>query len=251
MAGRARLIAPLATHTWAPAKPVIPENRQPFHFGVSFVFAPVPDLGAATRLRFQSELAAPPHFVEFDSAFAQGEKRILQRASPPLGVTLGPVAPQVAQLIITAPRPTQSLDEFIADAKAVCDVYRTVWPGTLQIVSRDCTIRHLCPVQDGHSFKYLWERRLRQDEDDLGILGRPVLGGGLRLVMPARPDVPDDPIVELKIESLFEDTSQLFIDVAFVWRQPQSDSAFDPAALLHSVDQFLQDEVTRFITYSE
>jgi hypothetical protein len=226
---------------------VIPENRQLYHFGVNFVFAPVPDLGATQRLRFQQNLAAEPHMIAFDAMATSGEMKLLQRASPPLQVALGAANQQLAQLAITAMRPTQSLQEFISEAEAVATVYHETWPGPVQVVQRDCTIRHLCPVREAHAFKFLWETRLRQEEGDISLLGRPVLGGGVRFVMPARQGVADDPLIEVKVESLFEDTTQLFIEAAFVWRQPKADARIAPAELLQAVDEYLKSEVTNFI----
>lgn len=173
----------------------------------------------------------------------------LIRQGPPLHVTVGLVGPGIGQLLIAAPQPNRALVSFIEDAEMVVQAYRRVWPGPIQLVRRDCTLRYLYAVREGHAMQFLWERRLHQTESALSALGRPVLGGGLRLVMPARPNVADDASVEVKIESFLPDSRQLFLETQFVWESlapPGTEP--DPRPLIEAVDAFNDGALTAFVS---
>jgi hypothetical protein len=174
---------------------------------------------------------------------------VLMRQGPPLHVTVGLVGPGIGQLLIAAPQPNRPLISFIEDAEMVVLAYRRVWSGPIQIVRRDCTLRYLYAVREGHAMQFLWERRLHQTDDALSALGRPVLGGGLRLVMPPRPDVRDDAGVEAKIESFLPDSRQLFLETQFVWETLAPPGAEpDPRPLIEAVDAFTDGPLTQFVT---
>jgi hypothetical protein len=174
------------------------------------------------------------------------------RQAPPVHVTVGLVGPGIGQLLIAAPQPNRPLVSFIEDAEAVVQAYRRVWPGPIQIVRRDCTLRYLYAVREGHAMQFLWERRLHQTEEALSALGRPVLGGGLRLVMPARPNVPDDPGIEVKIESFLSDARQLFLEVQLVWEIPAPPGAEpDPRPLIEAADAYVDGPLTQFVAGDE
>lgn len=173
---------------------------------------------------------------------------VLVRQAPPLHVTVGLVGPGLAQLLIAAPQPNRPLVSFIEDAEMVVVAYRRVWSGPIQIVRRDCTLRYLYAVREGHAMQFLWERRLHQTEDALSALGRPVLGGGLRLVMPPRPTLPDDAGVESKIESFLSDSRQLFLETQFIWETPAPPGMEpDPRPLIEAVDAFNDGPLTNFV----
>ena len=172
---------------------------------------------------------------------------IFIRQAPPVHVTVGLVGPGIGQLLIAAPQPNRPLISFIEDAEMVVQAYRRVWPGPIQVVRRDCTLRYLYAVREGHAMQYLWERRLHQTEEGLSALGRPVLGGGLRLVMPARAQVPDDAGVEVKIESFLSDARQLFLEAQFTWETPALPGTEpDPRPLIEAVDAFIDGPLTEF-----
>ena len=171
------------------------------------------------------------------------------RQAPPVHVTVGLVGPGIGQLLIAAPQPNRPLISFIEDAEMVVQAYRRVWPGPIQIVRRDCTLRYLYAVREGHAMQFLWERRLHQTEEGLSALGRPVLGGGLRLVMPARAQMPEDAGVEVKIESFLSDARQLFLEAQFTWETPALPGAEpDPRPLIEAVDAFIDGPLTEFVS---
>lgn len=224
-----------------------PDTKQHLHVGVNFVLAPAANVTTNSQLQFQQYLSDPIRDVVFDTAQRQDAAFVFQRTSLPLEVRIGPVGPQVGQLLITAPQPARTLDEVLEDFEAVVDAYRQIWRGPVQVIRRDCTVRHLYAVRESHALQYIWERRLHQQEDSVQIFGRPVLGGGMRFVMPPRQDVADDPAIEVKIESLLADASQLFVETSFVWGQPHPGTELEPSELVRAVEGYMCNEVTKFI----
>lgn len=223
-----------------------PDTKQGFHFGTNFLLAPAVGYEPGALLQFQQTLAQTSAVV-FDQTQRTPTGMAFVRQGPPLQVTVGLVGPGLGQLLIAAPQPSRPLISFIEDAEMIVQAYRRVWPGPIQIVRRDCTLRYLYAVREGHAMQYLWERRLHQTEDALSSLGRPVLGGGLRLVMPPRPHVPDDAGVEVKIESFLSDSRQLFLEGQFVWETPPTPGTEpDPRPLIEAVDNFIDGPLTQF-----
>lgn len=81
---------------------------------------------------------------------------------------------------------------------------------------------------------------------------RPVLGGGLRFVFPPRPNVENDPLFEVKIESLLRDPRQMYVETQAVWEQPQPpNSEPDPRAALEAVLGYAGGPVLDFITRAD
>jgi hypothetical protein len=226
---------------------VRPDTKQGFHFGTNFLFAPAGSYEPTGLLQFQQTLAETSGTLVFDQTQRTPMGMVLVRQGPPLQVTVGLVGPGIGQLLIAAPQPSRPLISFIEEAEMVVNAYRRVWPGPIQVVRRDCTLRYLYAVREGHAMQFLWERRLRQSEDALSALGRPVLGGGLRLVMPPRPTVADDAGVEIKIESFLSDSRQLFLESQFVWETPATPGTEpDPRPLIEAVDGFIDGPLTEF-----
>ena len=221
------------------------DTKQGFHFGTNFLFAPAVGYEPAALLQFHQALAQTS--IVFDQTQRTPTGMAFVRQGPPLHVTVGLVGPGIGQLLIAAPQPARPLISFIEDAEMIVHAYRGVWPGPIQVVRRDCTLRYLYAVREGHAMQFLWERRLHQSEDTLSALGRPVLGGGLRLVMPPRPQIPDDAGVEVKIESFLSDSRQLLLESQFIWETPAAPGAEpDPRPLIEAVDAFIDGPLTLF-----
>ncbi len=232
-----------------------PDTKQAIHYGVDFIFAPPPNLNTGVALAFQQRLAEPEIGVTFDQMQVQkaptGQPMgyVFVRQSPALQVTIAQPGPPVGQLLIVASNPSKLEQDFITDAEAVVRAFRETWPGPLQVLRRDCTIRNLYAVNAPHAFQYLWAQRLHQSEDAIQEFGRPILGGGLRFVMPPRPDVPNDPTLEVKIESLLRDPRQLFVETQAVWEAPlPADEEPNPRQLLETVVEYADGPVVKFIT---
>jgi len=237
---------------------MIEDTRIGLHFGVNFVFSP-PVLMDSVHLR-QFEGAMAERLIEFDLRQARPQGGMaFRRSEGQLEVGVGPVGPgaPIAQLVIRAPQPRRLLEEFVGEATEIVDAFYRVWDRPIRIVARDCTIRHLYAVHEpAHAFQFLWENRLKQQPGSLEVFGRQVLGGGLRLVMPAMggseeggvhgPEGPET--IELKIESYLRDSSKLYVDVAFQWPTPQAvEKRMDAKSLLERVHAFAVNEVVRFL----
>lgn len=223
---------------------MIVESRVSIHFGVNFVLAPQPVLDSKHNLSFQGALADAG--LTFTNVQHTSDRIVLGRDSPPLQVdVLHQPGPPVGQLRVLAPQPKRTLKEFADEADMARDAFQEAWPGNLQIVQRDCTIRHLYDVNSDHSFRWLWEDRLEQTQDSLAALGRPIHGGGLSFVfLPTEGEVPE-PGVQVKIESFLADPSKLYVDVALTWTDPTTELA--PLKLLEETERYATTEVVAFI----
>lgn len=227
---------------------MLPNSKSTLHLGLNFVIAPMPELTGDKRRDFEGTLAEAG--LEFENRTSQpGEKIQFGRQAPPLNVQVGRVQPNapVGQLLIVAPHPARPIELFEEEATLICDAFSQVWDAPFQILSRDCTIRHLYDADAEHAFQYLWEQRLGQPADALSVLGRNVLGGGLRFVMP--PTDEDQINVEIKVESYLKNTKKIYVDVAFSWvKQLPQGNAFDPQEMLDMVESFATDQVVNLIT---
>jgi hypothetical protein len=117
-----------------------PDTKQAFHYGTNFLFAPAAGYEPGALLQFQQTLAQTSSVV-FDQTQRTPLGMVFMRQGPPLHVTVGIVGPGIGQLLIAAPQPNRPLGSFIEDAEIVVQSYRRVWPGPIQVVRRDCTLR--------------------------------------------------------------------------------------------------------------
>jgi hypothetical protein len=182
-------------------------------------------------------------------AFEEREIAVIREIPTRLEIkvaTIGP--PAVGQLLIVAPHPG-SLDLFAKEVEAIVRAFDSTWPAKKrQIISCDATFRDLFEASAGHAFQELWETRLHQSLDSLAVLGRPVLGGGLRFVLPPLPDEPEPVQIEVKIESLLRDTKKIYVETQFKWPQPMPPEApLDPSSRLKQIDKYIEGEVLSFI----
>ncbi|MBI5242733.1 MAG: hypothetical protein HY922_03490 [Elusimicrobia bacterium] len=217
------------------------------HYGVNFVFAPQPVLDRNKFLDLQRALMDCG--VEFAKASIQTDGAMhLVREGGPFEITVKKAGPQVAQILLLSPQPGCSLDLFIKNAEAVAKAINRVWPGPRQIIARDATIRTLFEATSEHAFKELWELRLQQRVESLNLLGRPVLGGGLRFVMPPIQGEADPVLIEVKIESFLQDSRKFFVETQMNWLQPTPPAIpFDPAQRLAQLRAYIENNVIPFI----
>jgi hypothetical protein len=105
---------------------------------------------------------------------------------------------------------------------------------------------------DTHAFQYLWEKRLHQADDAIQIFQRAVLGGGIRLVFPPLPEVEDDALFEVKIESFLQDPSKLFVETTAGWNKPMPPGSMpEPKAVMAAIAAFADGPVEQFIMVEE
>jgi len=94
-------------------------------------------------------------------------------------------------------------------------------------------LRALWPQSPGENSRdYLMNRFFQFSPDDLGRLGRPVAGSGLRVNMPS-----SDEVFDLKIEPWFRDVSQMFVELRGEYPVPVNDL------------QVLQDRIDKVYTF--
>jgi hypothetical protein len=224
-----------------------PESRKIIHIGINFVFTPPPVIDHSKSLDFQKNLIACG--IEFSGANLDKQKiDIICKDPEPLQITVNVAAPQVGQLVLIANQPGHSLEYFNKKAEAVVKAFHQTWPEPKSVITRDATIRNLFETESPHSFQELWEKRLGQPANFLQHFGRPVLGGGLRLVMAELPTEPDPLRIEIKYESFLMDLKKFFIETQFVWPKPGIPNvSFDPENRLNQLDEFIKNNVVSFI----
>ena len=229
------------------------ESCQTIFYGVNYVVASEWPSQPVQRAEFQKVLAE--NQVSFDQTVAGVRNfTLIRKEQSPLQVKIASLGPQVSNVGINSQYPSYTADMFLKDADTVLDVYRrTLLREPCQILQSGATVHQLYSCSD-HAFKYLWEQRLNQDPQDFSHLGKPVLGGGLRLVMPPiKGDV--EPVqIELKIESFLREPNKMYIEIMFVWPQPRllrPEQKFDPEFRLKKVEKYAIREVWEFLTKSD
>lgn len=230
------------------------ESRQSIYFDVSYVIASQWSSDTMKRLDFQKTLAQQR--LDFPkTAVGPHDFTLVRTEQSPLQIKVASLGPRVSNISISSENPVHSLELFGKEAEAVCDAYRQTWlQGQCQILQCNARIRHLYSCND-HAFKYLWEDWLGQNPQDFHYLGkRPVLGGGLRLVMPPLKEETEPFQIEIKIESFFQESKKMFIETFFVWPKPRllpPDVKFDPEFRLKRVEKYAAREVCDFVLRSE
>jgi len=226
------------------------DSRQSIYFELGYVIAGHWQPDILKRLDFQKALAAGQ--LDFPRTSVGPREFTLVRAEPSqFTVKISSMGPRVSGISISSERPEHTLDMFIREAEVVCSSYSQVWlDSQFQVLQTNARIRHLYSCSD-HSFKFLWEDRLRQSPQDFEYLGgRNVLGGGLRLVMPPLKTEAEPVQIEVKIESFFAEPKKMFVETIFAWPNPRlvSDGEeFDVQRRLEDVERYATGEVCDFI----
>jgi hypothetical protein len=217
------------------------------HIGINYVISPPPELNKRQYLAFQNALVDVG--IEFNRANDTPQEICIEKKAPPLRIRViaAPDAP-IGQLLIVAPHPNRNVSIFCKQTESIVEAFNQTWERDKQILSCDSTIRYLYETSSEHAFKELWEAKLQQPESSLKPFGRPVLGGGLRFVMPPLESEDDPTQIEVKIESYLQDSQKIFIEVGFKWPQPKPPgSPFDPIKRLETVNNYIEKEVKAFI----
>lgn len=219
--------------------------------GINFVVSPFSALDMKGYVRFQESLVTQGvDFTNGDSG--EDEFVILRTTSEPLEIKVKALleAPSVGQLVVVAGQPNRTLDFFIREVKSIVDAFEATWPTvkkSRQLIRCDATLRDLFEASQEHAFQELWEERLGQSSDVLQSFGRPVLGGGLRFVMPPQPSDEEDIQIEVKIESFLRDTKKIYVETQFVWPQVPQGAALNPDRRLRQLDDYVEECVIPFV----
>ncbi len=221
-------------------------SRQIIHYGVNFLMAPAIHLNTERQLKFQEVLSK--NKLEFDQTNKVDEKSYVfaSTKTDPLEVRVGFAGPEVSQLLILSSAPSRSKDIFEEQAELICKSFCEIWKEPQQVLQRDICIRSLYQTKNAHAFQFLWEERLKQNQTSISPLGRPVLGGGLRIVMP--PHEHSATQIELKIESFLRDSRMLFVEIQYVWKNllPLADG-LAPRQLIEEAEIFNKEKLMPFI----
>ena len=223
------------------------ETRKTIYAGVNYIVSPPPTMGLESRLEFQrqlSEVNIELTEIKFDNQRLLG----VRSNQMPVQVTVGLLAPTIGQLLIVAPElGGRTIEHFGGEA---CDIFKSfanIWPRR-QFLSCDVTIRDLYDADNEHAFQEIWEGLLHQPGDRMNAFGRPILGGGLRFVMPQIDNDTSKPVIEVKVESFLQDTQKVYLDVSCTWPSPQPpDFPLDPDSRINYVDNFIQNQVIKFV----
>ncbi len=216
--------------------------------GINFVISPTVVIDRDRSIAFQHALASEG--IDFQKVDSRNGALVVTRERPtPLDIRVATLGPPGGQLLIVAPHPQRALTLFSKEAEAVVAAFESTWPySQRQVLRCDATLRDLYQSGGDHAFQELWETRLHQSADSLAPLGRPVLGGGLRFVMPSQPDDAEQAQIEVKVESYLTDTHKIFVETQFTWPAPQMPGArFDPTSRLEQVDSYATNQVISFI----
>lgn len=226
-------------------------SRTSIHFSVGYLLAGQWAAEKPRCLDFQKALLESE--MDFGQTTFAGNRFTLIRNEPSnMQVVLEVPGPQVAGVTVTSAHPQYDLAMFQKEADAVMEAYRRIWPmQQYQVLQCSARMHQLYSCTE-HAFKYIWEDRLGQKPDDFAALGgRPVGGGGLRLVMPPAAIEGQEPSnIEIKVESYFRELSKLFVETVFVWPQPRiigSGETFDASYRVGLVDTYADNEVWNFV----
>jgi hypothetical protein len=225
---------------------MIVDSQQTVHKAISFMFSSFAGFDKRASLKFQGALLE--RGVDFSST-QEGENTltIIREKPARLEIHLNVPGPAIGNLLIAGPHGAHSGEMFEHEAEAVVLAFNDVWyDANRQILSCEASVRDLFESSYEHAFRELWEFRLSQRDESLVILGRPVLGGGIRLVMPPLPGEERPCQIELKIESYLRDTKKIFVDTQFSWPTVNS-GPMDPPARLKIVDEYVENHVIPFI----
>ncbi|MFH1614745.1 MAG: hypothetical protein ABIG61_06650 [Planctomycetota bacterium] len=228
---------------------IVRQSRQSIHFAISFVVAAPWSMEKKKCVDLERVLL--DERLEFSQTrTSQRDFTLIRTEQSNLQVQIVSLGPQVSRMSVIAEKPEDQLELFAKEAQTVWQSYRTVWfGGPVQILERRALIRQLYSLSD-HAFKYLWEDRLGQSPEDFKLLGRPVLGGGLRFIMPPNPKDKQPVQIEVKIESFLQEAKRLFVETAFLWPKPAAisvEESSEVSNMLSAVENFATHQVLDFI----
>jgi hypothetical protein len=236
---------------------MIEHSRQTIQFSVGFIVSPALELDdqrlAAFRARLEEEGIRFDHEERGDTGMllVREKPSVLQVQVATGQVAGGPEPVAVSQIVVVtaiAPEvPAASTSEFADAAHEVTDVARDIWPEMENVLGWNTGVRALFASTTEHSFQYLWEQRLGQRTDELAVFGRPVLGGGMRLVFPPGQTPGEQFQAEVRVESFLEDVRRLYVELNLGSGVAEPISAMNTTALVQLTEEFLHNRLVPFL----
>ncbi|MCK6456916.1 MAG: hypothetical protein L6Q92_10365 [Phycisphaerae bacterium] len=146
--------------------------------------------------------------------------------------------------------PVATLDVFLDNLRLVLNEVAGVFSPRI-ILGSGTLIRMTLEAEGGDARVFLGNRYLRLSEK-LAVLGRPVHGVGLKLILPPI-SAEGQPTwhAEVKVESLLEDVRQIFVELDAKWGTP---TAWSPDVVIERVriaQRFATTELLKFISQSD
>ncbi|MDV6235508.1 hypothetical protein CH379_007705 [Leptospira ellisii] len=225
-------------------------NRNIIHVGLSDLFLPVVVRSKSEILQFQSNLEELG--IEITGTNYGPNQNVFTRQRSQSVLTIQTIngGPNITQLLVISENPEGSLESIEEDFERALDAFDKVWQiRGKNAVKSDLTVRMLIDSSTEHAFGEIWEKRLRQDKNDLQKLGRPILGGGLRFVLPPlNPQDPEDHGIEIKMESFFPDPRRIFLEAIFLWGAPRIiGEKWDAGNRIQKVVQYAEQNLIPFL----
>lgn len=239
---------------------MIEHSRQTIQLSVGFLVGPALELDGDRLAAFRARLEEED--IRFEHAEHGEATLLLTRLAPSslqVQVATGqvggaepvPVSQVVIATAVGQDVPVASAADFADAAHEVTDVLRDVWPEIEYVLGWNAGVRALFAATTEHSFQYLWEQRLGQPTEDLGIFGRPVLGGGLRLVFPPGEAEGEQYQAEVRVESFLEDPRRLYVELNLASGVPEAVNAMNPTTLVQTTEEFLGARLLPFLRTGE
>lgn len=219
------------------------------HTGINYVVAPAITIDRNTVFKFQNLLEQSN--VQINSAnYGETNFSLTRQSNFPLEIKMFNNNPQSGQIVLLMPHPEYSIELIEEESDRIFESINNVW--TLkgkQLISSDATLRILFDSHFPNSFVEIWEKRLKQDPNELKIFDKPVLGGGVRLVIPPTVPGPDEPTIEIKIESFLNDTKKLFVETQFIWQRASiiDGSGINGSERISKVYHFVEDKILKYL----
>ena len=240
---------------------MIEHSRQTIQLTVGFLIGPALELNeeriAAFRARLEEEDIRFEHAEHADQTLvlARGAPSSLQVQIVSGQVGAGPEPVPVTQIVIATAIGQDVTVAAVADfadaAHEVTDVARDVWPEMEYVLGWNTSVRSLFASSTEHSFQYLWEQRLGQDTQELSVFGRPILGGGLRLMFPPGQEEGEHYQAEVRVESFLEDVRRLYVEVNLAHGNPEPINALNPTTVIQATEAFMDERVLPFLRLAE
>jgi hypothetical protein len=224
-----------------------PDSVIKIHLGVNLVIAPFPSINQTSSIAFQQSIVT--HGLEYQKVINEENKLVLIREKPtPLQITLGLVnAPNIGQMIIIAPNPNRPINVFINEAETVAQAFLSVWNAPYQVLASDTSIKELHETSTDHAFQEIWEERLKQPHDSLLFFDRPVRAGGLRFILDPKSGEENPVRIEVKIESLIDNSKKISIETQFFYLRPPPGSGFDIGKRIEDTNSYVTNQVYNFL----
>lgn len=240
---------------------MIEHSRQTIQFTVGFLIGPALALDEERIAAFRARLEEED--IRFDHVEHADTTLVLARTAPSslqVQVVSGqvgtpaepvPVTQIVVATVISQDSPVAAVSEFADAAHEVTDVARDVWPEMEYVLGWNTGVRSLFASSTDHSFQYLWEQRLGQDTQELSVFGRPILGGGLRLMFPPGQEEGEQYQAEVRVESFLEDVRRLYVELNLAHGNPEPINTLNPTALIQATEAFMDERVLPFLRVGE